>query len=148
MKRGGSWNSNANNCRVANRNNNWPDNENNNLGFRLVSTTHGKDALSHPRPPAPRASGDEHGQPVGASTPTHKRSGERPNRLLVEMNPIVRCLPLRQGKVRRDGAVRSSLRALWACRIGGFSPDGCLVASGSHGRTANRLDLACLPLRG
>ncbi len=33
--RGGSWNNNANNCRVANRNNN-PDNRNNNNGFRIV----------------------------------------------------------------------------------------------------------------
>ncbi len=38
MNRGGSWNNNAENCRVANRNNNNPDNRNNNLGFRLVST--------------------------------------------------------------------------------------------------------------
>ena len=43
VKRGGNWNNNTNNCRVANRNNDSPDNENNNLGFRLVSTTHGKD---------------------------------------------------------------------------------------------------------
>jgi formylglycine-generating enzyme required for sulfatase activity len=34
--RGGSWNNNAINCRAANRNNNWPDNRNNNLGFRFV----------------------------------------------------------------------------------------------------------------
>ncbi len=40
VNRGGSWNNNADNCRVANRNNNRPDNENDNLGFRLVSTTH------------------------------------------------------------------------------------------------------------
>ena len=33
--RGGSWNNNANNCRVANRNNNDPDNRNNN-GFLIV----------------------------------------------------------------------------------------------------------------
>lgn len=39
VNRGGSWNNNANNCRVANRNNNSPGNENNNLGFRLASTT-------------------------------------------------------------------------------------------------------------
>ncbi|GAB4308460.1 MAG: hypothetical protein Kow0097_09010 [Candidatus Bipolaricaulota bacterium] len=57
MVRGGGWNNNANNCRGANRNNNSPDNENNNLGFRLLSTPHGKDALSHPRPPVPRAGG-------------------------------------------------------------------------------------------
>jgi len=34
--RGGSWNNNESNCRVANRNNNNPDNRNNNYGFRLV----------------------------------------------------------------------------------------------------------------
>ncbi|MBQ7309903.1 MAG: hypothetical protein IJW88_00040 [Alistipes sp.] len=34
--RGGSWNNNARNCRVSNRNNNSPDNSNNNNGFRLV----------------------------------------------------------------------------------------------------------------
>ena len=34
VNRGGSWNNNANNCRVANRNNNNPDNANNNIGFR------------------------------------------------------------------------------------------------------------------
>ena len=36
MNRGGSWNNNARNCRVANRNNNTPDNRNNNLGLRLA----------------------------------------------------------------------------------------------------------------
>lgn len=34
--RGGSWNNNASNCRVTNRNNNEPDNRNNNVGFRLA----------------------------------------------------------------------------------------------------------------
>ena len=34
--RGGSWNNNPQNCRVANRNRNNPDNRNNNIGFRLV----------------------------------------------------------------------------------------------------------------
>ena len=39
MNRGGSWNNDdASNFRGANRNNNSPDNRNNNLGFRLVST--------------------------------------------------------------------------------------------------------------
>jgi hypothetical protein len=37
VNRGGSWNNNARNCRVSNRNNNEPDNRNNNLGFRLAS---------------------------------------------------------------------------------------------------------------
>lgn len=36
MNRGGSWNNNARNCRVAYRNNNYPDNRNNNLGLRLA----------------------------------------------------------------------------------------------------------------
>ena len=33
--RGGSWNNNDNNCRVANRNRNNPDNRNNKNGFRV-----------------------------------------------------------------------------------------------------------------
>ena len=36
--RGGSWNNNPQNCRVAYRNNNTPGNRNNNLGFRLANT--------------------------------------------------------------------------------------------------------------
>jgi formylglycine-generating enzyme required for sulfatase activity len=35
-KRGGSWNNNPRNCRSATRNNNNPDNDNNNIGFRVV----------------------------------------------------------------------------------------------------------------
>jgi len=38
VKRGGNWNNNANNCRVANRNNNNPGNSNNNIGFRILNT--------------------------------------------------------------------------------------------------------------
>ena len=34
--RGGSWNNNPQNCRIAYRNNNHPSNRNNNIGFRLV----------------------------------------------------------------------------------------------------------------
>jgi formylglycine-generating enzyme required for sulfatase activity len=34
--RGGNWNSNARNCRSANRYNNTPGNRSNNVGFRLV----------------------------------------------------------------------------------------------------------------
>ncbi len=40
MNRGGSWNNDTENCRSANRNNNSPDNRNDNLGFRLLSTTY------------------------------------------------------------------------------------------------------------
>ena len=46
MNRGGSWNNNPRNARVANRNRNTPDNRDNNLGLRLVSTA---------RPASPRA---------------------------------------------------------------------------------------------
>ncbi|MGK7954358.1 MAG: SUMF1/EgtB/PvdO family nonheme iron enzyme [Crocosphaera sp.] len=35
-KRGGSWNNQPNNCRCANRNNNNPRDNNNNVGFRVV----------------------------------------------------------------------------------------------------------------
>ncbi|MCA9092974.1 MAG: SUMF1/EgtB/PvdO family nonheme iron enzyme, partial [Planctomycetaceae bacterium] len=36
VNRGGSWNNNPANCRLANRNRNTPSNRNNNLGFRLA----------------------------------------------------------------------------------------------------------------
>ncbi|UCD83478.1 MAG: SUMF1/EgtB/PvdO family nonheme iron enzyme [Deltaproteobacteria bacterium] len=36
--RGGSWNNNPNNLRASNRNNNNPTNQNNNIGFRCVSS--------------------------------------------------------------------------------------------------------------
>jgi formylglycine-generating enzyme required for sulfatase activity len=36
--RGGSYNNNANNLQVGNRNNNNPNNANNNIGFRFAST--------------------------------------------------------------------------------------------------------------
>jgi len=36
--RGGSWNNNDNNLRVANRNNNNPTNRNNNIGFRCAAS--------------------------------------------------------------------------------------------------------------
>jgi hypothetical protein len=39
VKRGGSWNNNAQNCRVANRNNNNPGNSNNNNGFRVARSS-------------------------------------------------------------------------------------------------------------
>ena len=39
VKRGGNWNNNGNNCRSANRNNNNPSNVNNNVGFRLSSSS-------------------------------------------------------------------------------------------------------------
>jgi formylglycine-generating enzyme required for sulfatase activity len=44
-QRGGAWNDNSDNCRLANRNNNEPGDRNNNIGFRVVvstSTLHGQ----------------------------------------------------------------------------------------------------------
>ncbi|NCG22388.1 MAG: SUMF1/EgtB/PvdO family nonheme iron enzyme [Rhodobacterales bacterium] len=38
VNRGGSWNNNPRNTRVANRNRNTPSNRNNNVGFRLASS--------------------------------------------------------------------------------------------------------------
>ncbi|MCL4880430.1 MAG: SUMF1/EgtB/PvdO family nonheme iron enzyme [Anaerolineae bacterium] len=38
--RGGSWNNNQDNARAAYRNNNNPDNRNNNIGFRVVVSSH------------------------------------------------------------------------------------------------------------
>jgi len=42
VNRGGSWNNNPGNCRVANRNNWNPDNRNNNVGFRLLNMFTGR----------------------------------------------------------------------------------------------------------
>jgi hypothetical protein len=59
--RGGSWNNNATNCRAANRNRNTPDNQNNNLGFRLAAApTEGMDfptPLEPARIPLPEPQG-------------------------------------------------------------------------------------------
>ncbi|MBA3966210.1 MAG: SUMF1/EgtB/PvdO family nonheme iron enzyme [Nitrospirales bacterium] len=38
--RGGSWNNNQNNAGASYRNNNHPDNRNNNIGFRVVRSSH------------------------------------------------------------------------------------------------------------
>jgi hypothetical protein len=45
VKRGGSWNNNANNCTVSIRNNNNATNSNNNIGFRCVSIFASESAL-------------------------------------------------------------------------------------------------------
>lgn len=44
--RGGSWNNTAANCRIANRNNNTPDNRNDNNGFRVALSQHKRRAGS------------------------------------------------------------------------------------------------------
>lgn len=70
VKRGGSWNNTASNCRSAYRNNNDPSNRNNNIGFRLVSTMRPKgQAGSHPPSPAPRSGGDEQARLRAAGSP-------------------------------------------------------------------------------
>ena len=61
VKRGGSWNNNADNCTSSNRNNNNPSNNNNNLGFRLSSTLRlSRMEGSHPVGPVFRDCGNEH----------------------------------------------------------------------------------------
>ncbi|MDX2032705.1 MAG: SUMF1/EgtB/PvdO family nonheme iron enzyme [Blastocatellia bacterium] len=45
--RGGSWNNSAVNCRSANRNNADPGNRDDNLGLRLVSTSHRRWSAIH-----------------------------------------------------------------------------------------------------
>ncbi len=75
MKRGGSWNNNARNCRSANRNNNWPDNRNNNIGFRAVSTVPQGQAGSHPVWPVSRAGGNEQALSRAAGSASERRAG-------------------------------------------------------------------------
>lgn len=74
VKRGGSWNNNANNCTSSNRNNNNPSNENNNNGFRLVSTMSEQTGF-HFATPALRRRGDEHAQLRPASSAGDRRAG-------------------------------------------------------------------------
>lgn len=74
VKRGGSWNNNADNCTSSNRNNNTPSNANNNNGFRLVSTVSEQTGF-HSGPPAPRDCGDEHATPRAASSGSERCGG-------------------------------------------------------------------------
>ena len=74
VKRGGSWNNNADNCTSSNRNNDNPSNSNNNNGFRLVSTVSDRTG-SHSETPEPRACGDEHATPRSASSASDRRAG-------------------------------------------------------------------------
>jgi len=71
--RGGSWNNEARNCRSANRNRNLPDNRDNNLGFRLLSTERRLSGRVHGF--GPRASGMSRPRsragPAGQTAKTH-----------------------------------------------------------------------------
>ncbi|MBL8666325.1 MAG: hypothetical protein JNM48_02550 [Rhodospirillales bacterium] len=49
MVRGGSWNNNRENARASYRNRNHPNNRNNNLGFRVVCSSHVSSASSSAR---------------------------------------------------------------------------------------------------
>ncbi len=75
VKRGGSWNNNARNCRSANRNNNNPNNRNNNIGFRAASTMPQGQAGSHPARPASRERGNEQVMPRAAGSASERRAG-------------------------------------------------------------------------
>ncbi len=81
VKRGGSWNNNANNVRAANRNNNDPANRNNNLGFRPARSRQ-RPVGRRPWIPAPRARLD-HGP--GTRAGRHDAVGRR--------DPAAPCLP-------------------------------------------------------
>ena len=80
--RGGSWNNNPNNMRVANRNRNEPDNTNNNNGFRCVSPR-----LPHPGrsdvgcsrtfSPYLRERGKPTGSRLGSTQPNDVKQGRR-----------------------------------------------------------------------
>ncbi len=74
VKRGGSWNNNADNCTSSNRNNNTPSNENNNNGFRLVSTVSEQTGF-HFDTPALRVRGDEHAPSRPTSSASDRRAG-------------------------------------------------------------------------
>lgn len=75
VKRGGSWNNNANNCRSANRNNNNPNNRNNNIGFRAASTVPQGQAGSHSEMPVFRKDGNEQARPRAAGSAGERRAG-------------------------------------------------------------------------
>jgi hypothetical protein len=75
VKRGGSWNNNANNCRSANRNNNNPNNRNNNNGFRAASTVPQGQAGSHPVVPVFREGGNEQVSLRAVSSASEYRAG-------------------------------------------------------------------------
>jgi hypothetical protein len=74
VKRGGSWNNNADNCASSNRDNNNSSNENNNNGFRLVSTMSEQTGF-HFATPALRGRGDEHAQLRPASSAGDRHAG-------------------------------------------------------------------------
>ena len=86
MNRGGSWNTQPRNARVANRNRNTPDNRNNNLGLRLASTGSGAPAPVGPmgarhggrsRAQDLSSSGGPRAQPAGVAPNTPPAAGNR-----------------------------------------------------------------------
>ncbi len=87
--RGGSWNSNAENVRAANRNWNEPDDRNDNLGFRLARA-HERAVVPAPDPTLVQPVGGNAGgkQQAGASVPVARRM---PRRALAGRPPFVLC---------------------------------------------------------
>lgn len=75
VKRGGSWNNNARNCRSANRNNNDPSNRNNNLGFRLASTVQGQGRVPSGVARVPPTRGNEQVGARAAGSASERRAG-------------------------------------------------------------------------
>ncbi|MBP6601604.1 MAG: SUMF1/EgtB/PvdO family nonheme iron enzyme [Verrucomicrobiales bacterium] len=80
VKRGGSWNNNAANCRSANRNRNTPENRNNNLGFRLAAAPRETDGFPPRwnRPASSPTTSDRGGQ----TNKTTRSGAGRPQRKL------------------------------------------------------------------
>ncbi|MDR3328314.1 MAG: RNA-directed DNA polymerase [Prevotellaceae bacterium] len=75
VNRGGSWNNTAENCRVANRNNNTPSNRNNNLGFRLARSTKQTILNKCPYPSFVQEGKNSLSFPVSSYSTVEKREG-------------------------------------------------------------------------
>ena len=109
--RGGSWNNNAVNARVAYRNNNVPGNRNNNLGFRLVRVSHiGRPSMigmprDHGSAAGSKALRMAEARPVRTDTSlcVHRRAHIAPGA------PPGRREPSRGGRIDRD-ALLSTVR--------------------------------------
>jgi len=103
VKRGGSWNNNAENCRPSNRNNNNADNDNNN-GFRLSSTCREQSdeaqGKSHPARPALRDEGGFVEVILQAETNMPGRIGEVSTCAQTPRRPLSACSKVMQKEKR------------------------------------------------
>ena len=149
VKRGGSWNNNAQNCRAANRNNNDPGNRNNNLGFRPTSSRH-SGCSGAPRPEGsrlrtrPLCQGPDHALQAcaGSSVPTMSRTKMDPvGRVGLDSKPprptgaslfaIVRRLRLHASEARptRSSSPLPTFRTFGPRRV---SSPGTSLANRTH----------------